>query len=732
MSHAQEYVPAVAVKTLYVLPKLTKRDNGQEVYDYMLRYHKEHVGYDPPKKRMLANLCDPSLIEDMVIVRIVDIDQFGNRLSDDHWYEAYIIAIHSFNRRMVPLWTQSSVKSGSFYLVTQEAFAKLGRRFSLESDGFTFGAYIGLLFSDLGNFPICRVPAVWSEAKYGEDGNGIISRALFGKVARQVRLLVLDEDGWPKLLGKGVLSPVASLDGATNPAVLNDTMIKWAHGISTDDQIIVASTMVWDRALEVPLTWEGLTMLQNVPEVREMLEQKAEAAAYELCSLLDDRDRVALLKRLGQLRVDAQGELIKADRNILSMIRSAMPWCEEMEVRLNRIFLKELVEKIAPSAGVFGRGYLAVQHSKLGARPCKWTDDVKCIAWRLPCTSVDNIVPFDRKLRNGLVHPEVMETMAGDSDGDYIVVCTDPDIIAAFKANRLDYHAGFKPQKVRGKAPVSREFQIENGVKVHADGALIGRLTMIAHHLLVNGDMELSAKAGNFAQAVPMLAKYPGLSVDGQPFRTVIAPFLGIKCDVPHWRTMQREAKNIASVRELAGFHIEEPQSLVDYSFNATFKGVRRWLAENPLKPLSLPVASMFAFEAHGPDKARVTIQDVQWRRKLVSLWGQYWSKYYGQAMSHKPWLDAMREIGNVASVSQLVALLRWTPRTGTSSGFNLKYHVVGTNWEKLLGLHPSVAEFLDLSEEERALDALCTAVIKAVVEGEITEDQAALELLDL
>jgi hypothetical protein len=717
---------------LYVLPQRTKRENGQIVYDYALKYHKEHIGYDPPKKRMLANLCDPSLVEDMVEVRIVDVDQFGNRLSDDHWYEAYTIAIHSFDRRMVPTWTQSGVKAGSFKMITQEAFAKLGRRFSLESGGFTFGAYIGLLFSDLGPFPICRVPAVWSEPRFGEDGDGTISRALFGKYARQVRLIVLDEDGWPKLLGKGVLTPVASLDGATNPAVLNDTLIKWAHGITAEDQIIIAPTMVWDQALTIPLTWGALVMLRNVPEVRAMVEQKAEEAAYELCSLLNDRERVALLKRLGQLRVDAQGDLVRADRNILSMIRSAMPWCEEMETRLNRVFLRELTERIAPSAGIMGRGYLATQHSKLGARPCEWTDDVKCIAWRLPCTSVDNIVPFDRKLRNGLVHPEVMAAMAGDSDGDYIVVCTDPDVIAAFKAHRMSYHAGGKPQKNRGEAPLSREFQIENGAQVHADGALIGRLTMVAHHLLINDDLDLSAKAGFYAQAVPMLAKYPGLSIDGQPFRSVIAPFLAIKCDTPHWRTMQREAKRITSVRELAGFHIEEPQSLVDYSFNATFKGVRRWLAENPLKPLSLPIASMFAFEAHGVDKARISIQDVQWRRKLVSLWGQYWEKYYAKAVSHKPWLDAMRDIGNVASISQLVALLRWTPRTGTSSGFNLKYHVVGTNWEKLLGLHPSVAEFLNITVEERAVDTLVRAVAKAMVESEIDQDQQAFELLEL
>jgi hypothetical protein len=718
-------VQKVKVPMLFVVPTCETLANGQKVYDYELKHYKEFAGHTQPEKRMIANLCNASLTQHMIIMRIVGFDQFGNRLSEDHWIEAYYTGLHSFDREMTPLWTQSGVKNGTFILVPTAIFAKLGRRFDLERDGYIFGAYIGLLFSDLAPLGVVRAPAVWTEPLYGEDGIGYISReeairAWGDANARQVRIIVLDDDGYPKLLGKGVLLPIAELDGATNPVRLNSTLVKWHSGVNANDEVLIAPTPVVDRPIKMGITWELLSMLKNTDEVHTVVREYAVKEAHKLCSMMSDDNRVPLLKRLGQLHIDrVTGTLVKSDRNILSLVRSAMPWCSEMEERLGRFSITELVGTIAPSGGVYGTAYMALQNDKYGARPCEWTDSVRCVVSRLPATSMDNVVPFSRVLRNGSVTSDVMRRLGGDSDGDFVIVISDPKIVDLFIRHHLDYHAGIKPEKKRGIAPVSRSFQIENAIQVHRDGGLIGRLTMVAHYLLMQGDYDASALCGNLAQAMPMLAKYPDMLVNGKPLREAVAPFLGIKVEGLHWRDMQKEARQCSSPRELGTLHIPEPKSIIDHAFNWMTAGVRKWADENPLKDLRLPQASSLAFKVHPMSDLRISQQDVEWRKKVVSLWGRYWQESYGKETSHAPWFQVIKALGAQAPLSRLVATLRWSPRRG-GSGFALKYHLMGTRWEELVGLHPSVATWLEDTNEQTALDALAMPVAQAVADAEV------------
>ena len=712
------------VPMLFVVPTRSTTDAGQHVYDYKLKRYDEFAGHTQPEKRMIANLCNERLTQDMVIMRVVGLDQFGNRLSDDHWLEAYYVGLHSFKQEMTPLWTQSGVKNGSFILVPTAVFAKLGRRFNLDRDGYIFGAYVGLLFSDLAPFGVVRAPAVWTEPQHGEDGNGYISRqlaiAMWGDAkTRQVRITVLDDDGYPKLFGKGVLEPIAALDGDINPVRLNSTLIKWHSDIKHSDEVIIAPTPVYDRPIKIGITWELLTMLANNVEVHSVLREYAVREALNICKMMNDENRVPLLKRLGQLHVNPlTGELVRANRNILSLVRSAMPWCQEMEDRLGRFSISELVETIAPSSGVYGVARLALQNDKYGARPCEWTDSVRCVVSRLPATSMDNVLPFSRVLRNGKVHSSVMKRLSGDSDGDLIIIISDPKIVDLFIRHHLDYHAGIKPVKRRGVAPVSREFQIENAITIHRDGSLLGRLTMVAHYLLMHGDYEASAKCGNYAQALPMLAKYPDMLVDGKPLREAIQPFLAIKVEGLHWRTMQQEAKQCHSPRELGSLRIEKPCSLIDHAFNWTFQGVTQWAEQNPVRDLSLPSASSLAFKEHTTSELRISQQDVEWRKRLVALWGRYWQENYGAETSHAPWFQVVKALGDQASLSRLVATLRWSPRSG-GSGFALKYHLMGTRWEQLVGLHPSVKTWLEDHNHDVAVNTFAQAIMSAVTDVE-------------
>ena len=86
----------------------------------------------------------------------------------------------------------------------------------------------------------------------------------------------------------------------------------------------------------------------------------------------------------------------------------------------------------------------------------------------------------------------------------------------------------------------------------------------------------------------------------------------------------------------------------------------------------------------------------LRWRRSVVSVWGQYWAENYGKdGANHRSIYEHVEELGKTATVEQLVALLLWRPTSGRS-GFALKWHVLGTRWEEVLGYRKEVQDRLD------------------------------------
>lgn len=710
------YVPAVQLPTKYVLPVHTVLPSGQNFYDYRVVDYSEVTGRRVALKYCVANLC-PELINNVTIVRLIDMDQHGRRLPRELRLQALVIALHSFDEEMVPLWTQSSGKNGTYYFVPVWVFEKLVDSLGIDRDtgAEKFASYIGLLFSDVSkDGRAIGVPAVWDDPRHGEDGNAVVSRALFGKRTRQVRMIALNDEGWPMLLGKGILTPLASLDGDPRGAYLNSSQVKVAHpDVGQHQHIIVVPTIVNDRPIRVPATWELIELLQDAPEVRKTLRGYIEKAVFDICDMLKEGDRVKLLKRLGQLRIDdLTGELIQTDRNVLSALRANFPWCEELEVRLGRVFIDELVSRIAPSGGVFAWSYLAVQHDKIGARPGTW-EEAKCFAYRVPLTSVDNVVPFNKVLRNGKVHPSVMAAMDGDSDGDRINVIADPVIVDLFRRYRLSFHAGHKPEKRRAVSPVSPERQIDLALQTREDLAGVGSLTMAMHVNLIAGNFKDAAKAGWLAQLCPMLLKWQIL-VDGLPARDAIRIALSKRLPVASWRKKQREAKKLESPRELYSLGIRKNASIIDYCWNRMVGAVREWVRANPLKPLSLPSVARLSWEAH--PKMRLSGADMRWQRAVVQMWGEYWAKYYGKDISHAALYQTLEELGEKASVSSLVALLLWRPQTGVSTGFALKWHVLGRRWEDVLGLRPEVQDWVTAHTLDAELKIALDAAIRAAM----------------
>jgi len=707
------YIPTVKLSTKYVLPIRETLENGQDVYDFKVTdYSDVFPGRKIADKVCLANLC-PELIENVTIVRLISFDQMGHRIYSGLQAQQLIVALNSFDEPMVPLWTTSSGKNGTYYFVPVHVYNKLVESLGIDmaTGAEKFASYIGLLFSDVKDSRVLEVPAVWDEPMHGEDGNAVVSRALWGKHASQFRAISINDEGWPCLLGKGILTPVASLDGDPRGVYLNTTQIKVAHsGMTCADRIIIVPTIVTDKPIRTPATWELIELLQDVPAVRTVLKEYVAKEVASILDLLKEGDRIKLLQRLGQLRInDETGKLEATDRNVLSALRANVPWCEELEVRLGRVFVGELVERIAPSGGVFAWSYLAVQHSRLGAKACSWDDDVKCIAYRVPLASIDNVVPFNRVLRNGLVHPDVMAATDGDSDGDRINVISDPTIVGLFINHRLDFHAGHKPEKSRNASPVSVDRQIDLAIQTREDLAGVGQLTMQMHAHLVVGDLDKAARAGFLAQACPMMLKWD-IEIDGKPAREAIREARGDLTLPIQWRAKQKEAKALESPREIYHLGIRENRSIIDYCWNVMVRTTRQWVNDNPLQALSLPTVARMTWTSH--PSLRVSGADMRWRRAVVQMWGTYWAENYGKDVSHADLYDTLEKMGEKATVGALAELMMWMPQTD-STGFALKWHVMGRRWEEVLGLRDEVQEYVLAHNVDYELTASINAAVR-------------------
>lgn len=683
----------------------------------------EYTGIPSAAKRCLANLCNPALTDDLVILTVLDTDQDDKLLDPGFRMQALNWALHQFGTTRVPLWTQSSGKVGTFYLVTEDAFEKLASQFDRGVDAEKFAAYIGLLFSDVTDAPTVTVPCTWSDALHGEDGNGVIARELWGRRACQFRCITLDSEGWPLLLGKGILTPVKGYAGGKG-AGLNDTQIKWhVPGLDAGEEIIIAKTETNDKPIKIPGTFELIQLLKDIPAVREVLKQRTKQATRELLVTVSEGNELALLDRLGQLKLDG-ADLVPANRNVLSALRANFPWCRELEERLGRVFVSELVDRIAPSAGLYGWGYLAIQHDELGLKPCSW-ERAKGFAFRLPLTSDANLIPFERNPK-GKVHPDAMLSMEGDSDGDRIVWVDDPEIVDLVRRYRVGFVVDHKPEKKRAQSPLTADRLIDLALQAMDDAPLMGVLTLRQHALLTRGEMEEAAFAGWLAQMSPMLIKWD-ITVDGQPARDVMRTevsrwFEDVRNGmVIQWREKRQETREFMSPRELYHSGIRKPENLLDRTWNWMVQEVREWAKTNVLKPLSLPSVARAAW--HVRKDLVIGGHALRWRRQVVTHWGKYWAENYGKDISHRPIYQWAEEMGESATVQQLVALLLWRPASGRS-GFSLKWHVLGRRWEEVLGYRPEVAAYIMNRLNDSPFDQLRVAqLVEMVLQTEPLEE---------
>jgi hypothetical protein len=696
------FIDSVPFNVLTAVPVQETLDNGQELVYFTVEGLDKGKFTTHTSKRCMWNLTkfDPP-----VIVQVSKLNR--QNVTPELYRQALALLIDTLERHLggpvALIQTQSGMKSGTAYALPYPMFQEFvdGLGLDWSTDGGKLSSYAGLWFSDVAGdaFTVeCKI----DPAKHGEDGNGTVSKKV-STFDGQVRMGQLDELGRPSMAGKGTEFVVSSLD--PRDAIINDTQIKIAP--RNDSPIIVAPTPLDDRMRKVSATWMLVHLLEDVPEVWEVLEKRVRAATREKLEQLTG-PRVNLLKRQGQLRLDEDGfTLLPADRTVFSALRSAMPYCVELETRLGRMYIKDLTQHVAPSGGLTAKGFLACQHDTLGVQRVENRDDAKAMAYRVPIVSTDNISWLPRKLRNGLVHPDVMDAAQGDSDGDLVLAIDDPEILDMFRKYLRDFHAGDKTDKAKSKRPISRTGTIKDAIDGYTNGALIGPLTMLMHQFLcLENDPDRAADAGNLAQDAPTLSKWDK-SIDGIPLDEYMRRMLmswsaekeaRAKAGMPvapiQWREMQQAASTLDSPRELRTLVIEHPATLLDRCWNWMCDEVGLWDDATRPPPLNLVAVARLAYAAH-PD-VLITNEATVEVNEIKAAWGEYWADWFQSGQperNHGPLYDAIEDMGKGASVAALIKLMEWIP--ANSDGAALKFCAIGMRWEEVLGLHPDVADWI-------------------------------------
>ena len=671
-------------------------------------------------KHCLANLV-PGLPEATTIVHIPDCTKSGKRLDAYQWQQAFWYAAERFG---VPMWTQSSLKRRTFYFVERAAFERLVAPWDRASDGPKFAAYGGLLFSEMsGGLPPVSFETEVAEGNDGEDGNSVGPAFAWGRNSIQFRAMALNEDGVPVSIAKGVVTPLRR----AKATALNSSQVKVhldggnraLRFVALRNKAVTAKPVSMWASVEVPV------FLRDTEEVRTFLAGRVKAEVAKLLSLLTEEGRVALLKRLGGLEFGDNAELESAKRAVIEALRSNVPWCREIEERVHRFALREICESIIPSGGIRAKASLLVQSDRHGVGPCAW-EDAKCVAFRIPVTGADALVPLPRnpyKRGKGMVvTSEVARLVSGDSDGDRLAVITDREVVDLIRRNRIPVRSGLKPAKTRAAGPLTADFLQDEAIRQVEQSWQVGALTVAGWKAIQEGRYDLASELLELANIQPMTQKWD-IRLDGVPFDRHVADKLRqlrdwLKSVRLQWRDKMLESATWRSPRELANARIEPPATHLDACWNAGVEAAVEWDAASPVEPLRLSRVARLIFGENG-----VTIPGAAWReaREVISLWGRYWAEHGGDPTAdHSTIFKQVAEWGRGARLSAIAALLVWRPRNPDSTGFALKWHAVfaAGRATEVLGFHPEVAKAIQAEKDRLADFEMEVAAVRAWIEA--------------
>ena len=672
-------------------------------------------------KRCLAEFV-PGLAEATTIVAIPVVDEEGKRLDKEAIQQMVWEATDKYG---VPHWTQSSIKPNGthfvLYCVREDMFDKLASVYDLDADGRRYAAYGSLIFSEMdGEVSHVQVDEV-EVASDGQDGNCAVPADMV-PMAMQFRAMKLHRTKKvPVAIGKGIVVPMKE----ARLAHFNDSQIKVGKE-QAGDFIMMTSHSVTTEPIKMYISAEPLMLLKDCPAVRKALVDNVRESIDEIMAEFGDKNRPALLRRLGGLKLDLNGNLQHAQRAAIEALRSNIPWCREIEEKVGRFLVQLITEKLIPSGGVQGWASLMVISDEHGAKECA-REDAKYVMMRVPTTK---IVYLDRdpyvKGKGYVVHSSVAKKMSGDADGDRVVLIKAKWFVELCKLySNETILSGLKPDKAKNNSPLTKMELTDLALRLVNTSWLVGYLTVAAWKFCQIGRFDLAGQAMELANDEPMTYKHD-ITFNGQKFHDVAFAFIeshrkALKEINLQWRDMQDSAKTWESIREMKDCKIAKPASMFDHMWNAGVASVAVWSAKNPLHDLSLTRVARLVFAQTGRK-----IHGAAWRemREIVNVWGEYWGEHISEEgvvddVSHHMIYTKIDDMIANASQEALAALFLWTPKNG-KSGFSLKWRIFSAGRAcEVIGFHPDVlAAIEEMRKDAPVVDAETNMFVEALVEN--------------
>jgi len=664
-------------------------------------------------------------LDDSVFVSVPHTDTAGVAI-EPATYNALLVAAQADG---VLVATQSGEKNGNYIRLSMRSFKRLARMW--EGDrGPKFLQAVGLLFSTMtdGTATIVRAQVITPGHEYdrGQDGNGMMPKSM-ARMSMQIRAMV---QGDPTKVVKGILSPTSpdgnvwihhsQLKGTWNGETEVELLVLFNHGVSSE-------RLSQKGSLRKRLSWlssEVTALLENTHEVRREAALRVRNEVHALVALMQEDHRVEFLERHAGLMVDNDGSLEEARSAAIDILRTPIPMCTEIEALLGRFAIPEIVQ-IAHGAGIRTMVSLIVQDDRYGVKPLSQEEALKLRSegkkvwtlYRVPTTGAQAVVFFAKNpYKKGIgyvVHSDAAGLMDGDSDGDVAFMILSQDHTDWIMHNlNMELSGTGKPQKnPKPDMPITPDAIIEFWMNMVANHPLVGRATTLGWRLIRDGRFDDARLALTAANAAPMLSKH-NVDIHGESIANIVNRLAreernrspkdatGKAIIAPlNWREFKVYSKTLTLVRQFHGWE-SKVESVLDACVNGAAYIVGEWHEAHPVQGLTAARTARLVFAQNGTVLPGWAIRNAAQIRKV---WGDYWMEHSREvngervfdAIDHSKIYNTIRELGSVAEVETLAALLTYQGQYGES--MSLKFTAIFDTHRgvEVLGLHPDVQSAL-------------------------------------
>lgn len=593
--------------------------------------------------------------------------------------------------------SSSGLKSGRIWIGTDPAVQKAVHGYFVSAQEAL--SYSGLLFNENLRTEILA-PEEWAIGCPGKgDGQGWIDAAYLESLGfrhRQVQVRALGRGA----LVKGTCIPVYGLQALTGKALLlHDTQLKGRRKEHGGTLLLGIREVAEPRQIKGSWTW--LQFLSD-KRLRDVFQRHASESFQRLGRVFRSNDDAleflaALPRASGEVDGLAEEQDQESARDLLvAMLSSGLPvthpWAHQRLLKLVRRAYMDVAHAAGPVPLHSGMACCVDENRPRHTVTANWLPEGTYALLRYPVRDQWSVRLVRNVHQGGVpygsidVHPELMQSLDGDIDGDWIALSDDPDVIAGVG----EFHSSCTSERLDIPARTRRMDSLGDTLEVfvrnlNSDG--IGSATFAiaaATHQGLEGLVpELSLRLQCSTMSLKWDIDKPELSFDGE-------------LRLPKWLEWREDA-----FRGQALSHVENVgmgrcwnAAQLHYEHVAIPQRETPWEHLDLLAPPDLPMDAWLEIELRRRDFAAVCTRDgVDGRmdeiNKLRSWGAQHDADYARAAWFVSHW--AARDEASAAFVfhafgPQLVGLLQeatgYRPPTAQSFQLEEPVRVLGASFE--------------------------------------------------